>query len=87
MKRGYFLTDSLDEADKAVEILHQLHVDDSQIHILSKDRQGVQQHHLHGSQRISEKQPGSRCRIGGYHRPGGRSWVSAGGDYGSDPDA
>ncbi|PKG80777.1 hypothetical protein CXF85_21960 [Colwellia sp. 75C3] len=48
MRREYFLAESLDDVDKAASILHnQLHINGNNIHVISNDRQGIKQHHLH----------------------------------------
>ena len=52
MKRGYLLAASLDQAEQAVEVLHDLKIDDAHIHVLSQDTDGVRQHHLHAANMI-----------------------------------
>jgi hypothetical protein len=48
MRREYFLAESLDDVDKAASILHdQLHINESNIHVICNDRKGIQQHNLH----------------------------------------
>jgi len=48
MRREYFLAESLEDVDKAASILHdQLHIKENNIHVISNDRKGIQQHHLH----------------------------------------
>lgn len=48
MRREYFLAESLEDVDKAASILHdQLHLNENSIHVISNDRKGIKQHHLH----------------------------------------
>lgn len=48
MRREYFIAESLGDVDKAASILHdQLHIDDNNLHVISNDREGIKQHHLH----------------------------------------
>lgn len=48
MRREYFLAESLDDIDNAASVLHEkLHIKDSNIHVLGRDRKGIKQHHLH----------------------------------------
>lgn len=48
MRREYFLAESFEDVDKAASILQdQLHINENNIHVISNDSKGIQQHHLH----------------------------------------
>jgi hypothetical protein len=47
MKRLYYLTPSLDIAEDVCTDLKKHGISDRYLHIMSNDRQGIQQHHLH----------------------------------------
>ncbi|MDB3856313.1 NAD/FAD-utilizing enzyme [Halieaceae bacterium] len=55
MKRHYYISDDLDALELVEKQLKQAGVSTPQIHVLSEDGQGVQQHHLHEVESVLKK--------------------------------
>lgn len=49
MKRLYYLTDSIDSTESISNDLHRLGITDWNLHVLSKDDDGLFRHHIHGA--------------------------------------
>jgi len=49
MKRLYYLTSSIDDADRISEIMHGNGVTDWHFHVVSRDEAGLYKHHLHST--------------------------------------
>ncbi|MBQ4812807.1 hypothetical protein J8M20_15720 [Pseudoalteromonas luteoviolacea] len=56
MKRLFYSTDSLDDAEKISDEVHELGIDDHHFYVLSRDEDGIKTHHLHGSTQIEKTQ-------------------------------
>lgn len=56
MKRLFYSTDSLDDAEMISDEVHQLGIDDHHFYVLSRDESGIKTHHLHGSTQIEKTQ-------------------------------
>ncbi|KZN55851.1 hypothetical protein [Pseudoalteromonas luteoviolacea] len=56
MKRLFYCTDSLDDAEKISDEVHELGIDDHHFYVLSRDENGIKTHHLHGSTQIEKTQ-------------------------------
>jgi hypothetical protein len=54
MKRLYYLTDSVDTAERVSDRLHQDGISDWNFHVLGKDKAQLVRHHLHGTTPIQE---------------------------------
>jgi len=54
MKRLYYLTDSIDAAERLSDGLHQEGITDWNFHVLGKDKANIVRHHLHGTSPIHE---------------------------------
>lgn len=49
MKRLYYLTDTIDSTEGISKDLHQLGITNWNLHVLSKDDDGLYRHHIHGA--------------------------------------
>ncbi|WP_372835295.1 hypothetical protein [Pontibacterium sp.] len=49
MKRLYYLTDTIDSTESISKDLHHLGITDWNLHVLSKDDDGLFRHHIHGA--------------------------------------
>lgn len=54
MRTLYYLMDTLQTAEAAVDMLHRLEISDDGYFIVSKDHDGVRRHHLHEATAIDE---------------------------------
>lgn len=54
MKRLFYATNSLDDAESISDEVHQLGIDDHHFYVLSRDENGIKSHHLHGSSNIDK---------------------------------
>jgi len=54
MKRLYYLTDSIDAAERLSDRLHQEGITDWNFHVLGKDKANIVRHHLHSTTPIQE---------------------------------
>lgn len=54
MKRLYYLTESIDAAEKLSERLHSEGITDWNFHVLGKDKANIVKHHLHGTTPLQE---------------------------------
>ena len=49
MKRLFYATRNLDDAEQISDEVHSLGVDDEHLYVLSNDKEGIRSNHLHGS--------------------------------------
>jgi len=54
MKRLYYLTESIDAAEKLSERLHSEGITDWNFHVLGKDKANIVRHHLHSTTPLQE---------------------------------
>ena len=54
MKRLFYITNDLDDAKLISDEVHNKGIDDYHFFVLSRDEQGIQTHHLHGSPRLEK---------------------------------
>lgn len=64
MKRHYYISDDLDDLEIIEQQLEAAGVSTPQIHVLSKDDSGVQQHHLHQVEAVLKKDVVKGTRLG-----------------------
>ncbi|MEH6651693.1 MAG: hypothetical protein V7707_16865 [Motiliproteus sp.] len=56
MTRHYFIADSLNTTEQVSELLHQqLQINDSHFHVLSRDNNGLKEHHLHPANLLQQR--------------------------------
>lgn len=49
MRRLFYVTKDLDDAEAISDEVHKLGIDDHHFYVISRDNKGIQTHHLHGS--------------------------------------
>lgn len=49
MKRLFYSTNNLDDAESISDEVHSMGIDDHHFYVISQDQQGINTHHLHGS--------------------------------------
>ena len=54
MKRLFYVIDNLDEAESISDEVHSLGIQDDQFYVVARDAEGIEAHHLHGSQRLED---------------------------------
>ncbi|NQZ33106.1 MAG: PrgI family protein [Oceanospirillaceae bacterium] len=54
MKRLFFVTNDLDDAEEISDEVHAAGVDDHHFYVISRDENGLKTHHLHGSPRLEK---------------------------------
>ncbi|MBQ4851378.1 hypothetical protein [Pseudoalteromonas sp. MMG012] len=54
MKRLFYATNNLDDAESISDEVHKLGIDDHHFYVLSRDDSGIKSHHLHGSSNIDK---------------------------------
>ena len=54
MKRLFYVTNNLDDAELISDEVHQQGIDDHHFYVLSRDEKGIKTHHLHGSPRLDK---------------------------------
>ena len=54
MKRLFYVTNNLDDAELISDEVHQQGIDDHHFYVLSRDQKGIKTHHLHGSPRLDK---------------------------------
>jgi hypothetical protein len=54
MKRLFYATNNLDDAESISDEVHKLGIDDHHFYVLSRDESGINSHHLHGSSNIDK---------------------------------
>ncbi|RJE76377.1 hypothetical protein CWB96_02945 [Pseudoalteromonas citrea] len=54
MKRLFYATNNLDDAESISDEVHKLGIDDHHFYVLSRDESGIKSHHLHGSSNIDK---------------------------------
>ncbi len=54
MKRLFYATKNLDDAESISDEVHQLGIDDHHFYVVARDASGIQTHHLHGSRGLEE---------------------------------
>ncbi len=54
MKRLYYITSQINSAEQIAKDMHDEGVTDWNFHVLSKDRQGLYQHHIHSANHLQE---------------------------------
>lgn len=52
MKRLFYVTNNLDDAEKISDEVHAIGVDDHHFFVLSRDEKGLKTHHLHGGKSL-----------------------------------
>lgn len=69
MKRLYYLTDSIDAAERLSDRLHEEGITDWNFHVLGKDKANIVRHHLHATTPIQELdiiRSGERGMLAGF---------------------
>ena len=54
MKRLFYVTNNLDDAELISDEVHKQGIDDHHFYVLSRDEKGIKTHHLHGSPRLDK---------------------------------
>lgn len=54
MKRLFYVTNDLDDAESISDEVHQAGIDDHHFYVLSRDEKGIKTHHLHGSKQFEK---------------------------------
>lgn len=54
MKRLFFVTKDLDDAEEISDEVHAAGIDDHHFYVISRDANGLKTHHLHGSPRLEK---------------------------------
>ncbi|WP_087025436.1 hypothetical protein [Thaumasiovibrio subtropicus] len=54
MKRLYYITQDLDDAEVISDEVHQNGIDDHHFFVISRDESGLKTHHLHGSNQLED---------------------------------
>lgn len=54
MRRLFYATNNLDDAEAISDEVHKMGIDDHHFYILSRDENGIKSHHLHGSSNIDK---------------------------------
>lgn len=54
MKRLFYVTNNLDDAESISNEVHKLGIDDHHFFVLSRDEKGLKTHHLHGSRSLDK---------------------------------
>lgn len=54
MKRLFYVTNHLDDAEEISDQVHQAGIDDHHFYVISRDNKGLKQHHLHGSSNLKK---------------------------------
>ncbi|GAB3480530.1 hypothetical protein [Marinomonas epiphytica] len=70
MKRLYYITRDLDDAEAISNEVHRNGVDDHHFYVISRDSKGIQTHHLHGTDKLEDtgiiRSQNRAYRIGGW---------------------
>ncbi|PAJ73113.1 hypothetical protein CJF42_17575 [Pseudoalteromonas sp. NBT06-2] len=54
MKRLFYITNDLDDAELISDEVHKNGIDDHHFYVLSRDNEGINTHHLHGSPQLEK---------------------------------
>ena len=54
MKRLFYITNDLDDAEQISNEVHNNGIDDHHFYVLSRDSEGIKTHHLHGSPQLDK---------------------------------
>ena len=54
MKRLFYATKDLDDAELISDEVHSMGIDDHHFYVISRDENGIQTHHLHGSKTLED---------------------------------
>jgi len=54
MKRLFYVTNDLDDAESISNEVHAVGIDDHHFYVISRDADGIKTHHLHGSARLEK---------------------------------